>query len=326
MNRSDAEVRNPADPLRTFLWFAGWADSTVSPLTEDASARRYFRVTQGSRSAVLMDASRIPESVPPFTRIAEHLRSLDFRAPRILARDPRRGWLLLEDFGDDTFARLLNEGANADELFSLGVDLLAKLHENPCAVPAGLRVYSPETMLDDLDLFLQWRTPKIPPSAADAFRTEWREILPRAHRVPRSLLLRDFHVANLMLLRNSEGLQRIGLLDFQDAYAGPVTYDLVSFLEDARRDLPDELRSRMMERYLARFPDLDRTAFFESAAIVAAQRHTRVLGIFERLSRKEQKHDYKRLHADRVRRLLNSALEHPALEGVKTWMNRHAAD
>jgi hypothetical protein len=145
-----------------------------------------------------------------------------------------------------------------------------------------------------------------------------------AHQAPTSLLLRDYHVANLMLLPEREGVRQAGLLDFQDAYQGPVTYDLISLLEDARRDVPEGLREKMAARYLAHFPIPNRNAFATSMVILAALRHTRVLAIFERLSRHEGKHDYKRLHSPRVERLLQRALTHPMLAKVKRWMDRYA--
>jgi aminoglycoside/choline kinase family phosphotransferase len=127
-----------------------------------------------------------------------------------------------------------------------------------------------------------------------------------------------------MLLPARNGIQQAGLLDFQDAYRGPVTYDLVSLLEDARRDVPEALQKKLLARYLAAFSALDRETFETSLAILAAQRHTRVLGIFERLARHEGKLDYRRLHSPRVERLLQKALRHPILADVKNWMERHA--
>jgi aminoglycoside/choline kinase family phosphotransferase len=145
-----------------------------------------------------------------------------------------------------------------------------------------------------------------------------------AHRVPESLLLRDYHVANLMLLPGRPGIKQVGLLDFQDAYSGPVAYDLISLLEDARRDVPETLQKKLLARYLAAFPVLDRGLFETSLAVLAAQRHTRVLGIFERLARHEGKLDYRRRHSPRVERRLRHALQHPVLAAVKNWMERHA--
>jgi len=307
-----------------FLNQTDWRGAEGEPLAGDASARRYFRLRKSDRSVVLMDASKNLESVSPYIRISLHLQQLGFSVPAILARDDRRGFLLLEDFGDDTFARLLDSGGAAEALYALATDVLIALHRRLEAVPAGLRVYHPEQMLADIELFLEWRTPAVSEAARAEFRSVWRDVLPMAHRVPGSLLLRDYHVANLMLLRDREGIRRAGLLDFQDAYQGPVTYDLVSLLEDARRDVPDELWEKMTARYLGQFPALDRDQFETSAAILAALRHTRVLAIFERLNRHGARPEYKTLHSPRVERLLRRALAHPALADVKRWMERHA--
>lgn len=269
-----------------------------------------------------MDASRAPEIVAPFISIDTHLNRLGFSAPIILACDESNGFLLLEDFGDDTFAELLDRNAEPEPLFTLATDVLVALHKHPEAVPKGFRAYHPEKMLGDIELFLDWCTPGISESGKGEFRDVWREVLPLAHQVPCSLLLRDYHAANLMMLSERTGIQQAGLLDFQDAYQGPVTYDLVSLLEDARHDVPEELRKKMVDRYLARFPSLDLNLFETSMVILAALRHTRVLAIFERLSRREAKRDYRQLHSPRVRRLLQRALGHPALAAVKGWFDK----
>jgi aminoglycoside/choline kinase family phosphotransferase len=309
---------------RRFLATTGWSAAACEPLTGDASVRKYFRLRQSHQTAVLMDASKNPETVAPFIQISQHLRQLGFSAPDILARDDQKDFLLLEDFGDDTFARLLDNQAEPEKFFALGTDVLIALHQRSQAIPKGLQVYHPERMLEDLELFLEWCAPTISQAGKAEFRTVWLEVLPLAHQVPASLLLRDYHAANLMLLPEREGVRQAGLLDFQDAYQGPITYDLMSLLEDARRDVPEGLREKMLARYLARFPALDLNAFRTSLAILSALRHTRVLAIFERLSRFEGKHDYKKLHSPRVQRLLQSALRHPVLAGVKRWMEHHA--
>ncbi len=310
------------DQTRAFLDSTGW-DAVAEPLTGDASTRKYLRLRNDRQSVILMDASRALASVAPFVRIDEHLVKLGFSAPTILARDDAKGLLLLEDFGDATFAHLLDDGTEPEKLFTLATDLLIALHKHPQAIPHGLRTYHPEKMLEDIELFLDWCTPGISETGRAEFRKVWREVLPVAHQVPTSLLLRDYHVANLMLLPDRTGIRQAGLLDFQDAYQGPVTYDLVSLLEDARHDVPEELQKKMIARYLAQFPPLDRNAFETSMAILAALRHTRVLAIFERLSRHEGKHDYKRLHSPRVERLLQTALRHPMLGHVKQWMEQY---
>ena len=311
------------DSAREFLDATAWSNAACEPLTGDASARKYFRLQKDKQSAVLMDASSVLESVAPFIQISQHLHQLGFSVPAILARSDGKGLLLLEDFGDATFIRLLDNPCEPEKLYTLATDVLIALHQHPQAIPKGLRAYHPEKMLEDIGLFLEWRTPTISETGKAEFKAVWRDVLPLAHQVPSSLLLRDYHVANLMLLPEREGIRQAGLLDFQDAYQGPITYDLMSLLEDARRDVPEELGEKMLARYLARFPALDRKAFETSMAILAALRHTRVLAIFERLSQHEGKHDYKKLHSPRVERLLQRALRHPMLAGVKQWMKRY---
>jgi N-acetylmuramate 1-kinase len=266
-----------------------------------------------------MDASRNPDSIAPYVQMSRHLCRLGFSAPTVLVSDAATGYALLEDFGDDTFTRLLGNGREPEPLFALATDVLIALHHHPNPTPEGLRAYDPDAMLADLDVFLEWCTAGLSTVGCEAFRAAWREALVQAHRVPSSLLLRDYHAANLMLLHGREGIRQVGLLDFQDAYRGPVTYDLISLLEDARLDLPAGLRDKMLDRYLGAFPHVDRQAFDTSAAILAALRHTRVLGIFERLKRRDAKPDYQRLYASRVRRLLHRALGHPSLAEVRRW-------
>lgn len=316
------DMLNPR--ARHFLNGTVWHSALVEALAGDASVRKYFRLRQDGQTAVLMDASQIPATVVPFIKVDRHLRQLGFSAPGIHAQDETNGFLVLEDFGDDTFARLLDGACDPEPLFALATDVLIALHQRELAIPEGLQPYSPERMLADLELFLDGYTPELPETGRAEFRSVWREVLPLAHQVPASLLLRDYHAANLMWLSKREGVRRAGLLDFQDAYYGPVTYDLMSLLEDARRDVSEELRQRMIARYLAEFPALDRDTFHTSLAILAAVRHTRVLGIFERLSRCEHKHEYQQVHSPRVQGLLCSALRHPALAGVKHWMERYA--
>jgi hypothetical protein len=312
-----------------FLQATKWEAAEVRAINGDASARRYFRLRQGNETAILMDASNAREIVTPFLHISSHLRQAGFSAPAVLERDEENGLLLLEDFGDETFSRLLDAGgppaflshSDSEKLFELATDVLIALHKHPQAVPKDLRSYHPQKMLEDVELFLECHP--VSEKGSAEFKKVWLDVLPLAHKVPASLLLRDYHVANLMLLPGREGICQAGLLDFQDAYQGPVTYDLVSLLEDARRDLPPGLKEKMLARYIAHFPNLDRKAFESSLAIMAALRHTRVLAVFEKLSR-EGKLDYKKLHSPRVKRLLQEALRHPMLTGVKNWFDRYA--
>lgn len=317
--------------LGAFLARHGWGAARRAPLAGDASFRRYERLERGGARAVLMDAPPPKEDVRPFAALARHLRALGFGAPEVLAEDPELGVLILEDFGDATFTRVLAEKpAEERPLYELATDVLIALHRLPPAraVPEGLEPYNHKRLLDEAMLLFDWYYPAVTGRRASAqaqreFVMAWLgTAFMGLSDLPPTLVLRDFHVDNLVARRKGEGIARCGLLDFQDALQGPRAYDLMSLLEDARRDVDPELARAMTERYLAAFPDLDRAPFMGDFAILAAQRHAKVIGIFTRLLARDGKPDYL-VHIPRVWRLLERRLDHPALAGVRDWLARH---
>jgi hypothetical protein len=314
--------------MAAFLDGCGWGGAKPAPLAGDASFRRYYRLGSNGRRAVLMDAPPSQEDVVPYIAVAQLLRRLGFSAPEVFAEDRAAGFLLIEDFGDDTYARLLDRGADERALYTLAVDTLVELQRAVDAYGSpDLPAYDAERLLAEAALLVDWYAPAaLGQPLCDARRNEyldrWRMLLPQAALPSETLVLRDYHVDNLMLLPDRAGVQGCGLLDFQDAVCGPPSYDLVSLLDDARRDVPADLRRRMTERYLAAFPALDRAAFVRSAAILAAQRNCKILGIFARLWRRDGKPRYL-VHLPRIWRLLEQELAHPALEPIARWLDRH---
>ena len=317
-----------AELVAAFLAAAGWEKAVRRRLAGDASFRRYDRLEAGPFRAVLMDAPPPQEDVRPFLAIARLLQRLGFSAPGVLAEDIAAGLLLLEDFGDATYTRLLAQGAAEEALYALAVDLLIALHRgfDPAAAPE-VPAYDDQRLLTEAALLVDWYLPAVAgqptePRLRAEYLALWRALLPVARAVPTSLVLRDYHVDNLMLIEGRDGLAACGLLDFQDAVIGPVTYDLVSLLEDARRDVPPGLAAAMRARYLAGFPDLDRAAFDASYAVLGAQRNCKIVGIFTRLCVRDGKPVYL-AHIPRVWRLIESDLGHPVLAPVKDWLDRH---
>ncbi|HIJ63678.1 MAG TPA: phosphotransferase [Rhodospirillaceae bacterium] len=314
--------------MDAFLTRHGWPPQARRPLAGDASFRHYHRLADNGRRAVLMDAPPPQEDVRPFVLIARHLAALGLSTPALLAVDETAGLLLLEDFGDDTFTRLLDAGTAADDLYALAIDCVAALHRlGAAAIPAGLPAYDDQRLLTEALLLTDWYLPKVTggrlaDTAREDYAALWRELFPLARAMPDTLVLRDFHVDNLMRLPGRPGVAACGLLDFQDAVAGPLTYDLMSLLEDARRDLDPALVSAMRRRYLDAFPALDREAFDLSWTVLAAQRHAKVIGIFTRLEQRDGKPVYLR-HIPRVWHLLEAALAHPRLGRLKAWLDRH---
>ena len=316
---------------RAFAARAGWSDADHAPLAGDASARRYERLTRADATAVLMDDPPPGHSLGTFIRIAHLLRDMGHAAPEVFAADEDLGFALLEDFGDDSFAVLLAGPASAAlerTLYEAATDVLADLRRRPA--PPDLPLYDPAWMLRDAALFLETAPCGVaaPAMAAD-FAAAWRAPLEEAAAAgPAVLCLRDFHAGNLMWLPapgdggcDTSGRHRVGLLDFQDARLGPAAYDLVSLLQDARRDLGAGLEAAMVARYLRATAERNDAAFRAAYAILGAQRAVRIIGVFRRLARRDGKPAYL-AHLPRVWRHLDANLAHPALAPVRAWFDR----
>lgn len=316
-----------AAALDAFLASAGWDAAQRQTLPGDASFRRYVRLDKGDARAMLMDAGP-PEDVRPFLAVARVLHGLGLSAPQIFAEDAALGALLLEDFGDDTFTRLLAAGEAEGPLYALAVDVLIALNRRfPPQRATSLPLYDEGRLLAEAALFVDWYLPAMSSTPTDPrlkadWLALWRALLPAAGGVPATLVLRDYHVDNLMRLQGRDGLAACGLLDFQDAVLGPMSYDLVSLLEDARRDVAPELADAMRTRFLAAFPALERAAFDRSYAVLGAQRNAKIIGIFTRLCVRDGKPAYL-AHIPRVWRLIEGDLRHPALAPLARWLDRH---
>ncbi len=310
------------DLAAAFLDDAGWAAAAHQALAGDASSRRFVRLRRaGGDTAVLMDAPPPHNDLAAFARVAELLRGLDLSVPTVLRADADRGFLLVEDFGDAVFANLLDAGADAVPLYALAVDMLIALHQRFQGAE-DLPRYDADLFAEQAALFADLFAP-----TADraAFVAAWRQALAAADALPQSLLLRDFFAGNLVHLPERPGAKACGLLDFQDAGIGPVAYDLMSLLEDARRDVPAAIVTAAVDRYLAAHPKIDRDDFERACAVLAAQRHTRIIAVFTRLARTAGKDGYLR-HLPRCRRMLRQRLAHPSLEAVRAWVDEHVPD
>jgi N-acetylmuramate 1-kinase len=316
------------ETIDVFLAANGWGGVNPVPLAGDASFRRYYRLSDGVRRAVLMDAPPPHEAIGPYVSIAAALRGYGLSAPEVFAGDDDIGLALIEDFGDDTYTRLLGAGGDERALYALAIDTLVALQQTVATrgLPA-LPGYDEERLLAEALLLVDWYYPavmghRIPQDDRASYVATWRRLLPQASGSAPTLVLRDFHVDNLMLLRERRGVRRCGLLDFQDAVCGSPSYDLISLIEDARRDVSPALRGTMTARYLDAFPEIDHAQFRRSAAILAAQRNCKIIGIFTRLARRDAKPQYLG-HIPRVWRLLVEDLLDPALAPLAAWMDRH---
>ncbi len=306
------------------------------PFVADASFRRYFRVDTDPQT-VLMDAPPDKEDVVPFVAIGAYLNRHGFSAPRMRGADLENGFLLLEDLGDDTYGRLLGKkgGKGEHALYEAAVDVLIALHSTPIdphirargGVDYHMPAYDPDAMFKTASLLTEWYIPArtglpTPTSTEAAFSRAWSKVLPLASVGEPVLGLYDYHADNLMWLPERDGLGRVGLLDFQDAKMASPALDLVSLLQDCRRHVPEALEQAMIERYLNGRPELDRDAFLTAYAVMGAQRNTRIVGVFTRLWKRDNKPAYPKM-IPTVWGFIERNLKHSALSDLKAWFDEH---
>jgi aminoglycoside/choline kinase family phosphotransferase len=304
----------PPAQARDFLRALGWGDADILPLAGDASFRRYFRVVEPTRRAVLMDAPPPHEDPRPFIAIAEWLTTRGFPAPAILGSDLDQGLVLLEDFGDERLRETVDAEPDRElALYGAAVDLLVELRTHAAAdVPP----YDRAVLHREADLLAEWYCPAVGVAADQAgYTAAWDAVFDAVLTGPRVTVLRDYHAENLMLTDGG-----FGLLDFQDALAGHPAYDLVSLLQDARRDVSEAVEAAMLARYHAATGADDR--FDTAYRILGAQRNAKIIGIFTRLWKRDGKPRYATL-CPRVWGYLERDLAHPDLAPVKAWFDAH---
>jgi aminoglycoside/choline kinase family phosphotransferase len=303
-----------------FLAASGWEGAEILPLAGDASFRRYFRVVGAGRSAVLMDAPPPHEDPRPFIAVAEWLIGRGLTAPQILARDLDKGLLLLGDFGSTRLRETLDEDPNRElELYELATDVLVHLHRHPPM--QGLKPHGLEQWLDELALFTDWYCPAVGAIVdGEGYQAAWREVLGAVAEdcLGPVTVLRDYHAENIMLVEGRDGVAHFGLLDFQDALAGHPAYDLASVLEDARRDVSPGVERAMIDHYVGATGHGE--AFERAYWALAAQRNTRILGVFTRLWKRDGKPGYRRFQP-RMWGLLERDLAQPHLRPVLDWFD-----
>lgn len=308
-----AEMEPPAG-VDEFLDKHGWSGSTISPVAGDASFRRYFRVTaDDGKNAILMDAPPPHEDAKPFIDIAEYLLNAGFRAPAIWAKDYVRGLVLLEDFGDRRMREHLDSHP-ADEysIYRQAIDTIVQLGEAPAA---ALPPYDAAAYLREVRLLSEWYMPTMGLSVDSAeFDAIWSAALHPIAHCQQVTVLRDYHAENIMLLDDGDQ----GLIDFQDALIGHPAYDLVSLLQDARRDVSPELESMMLDHF--RNNTNCGAEFDLHYALLGAQRNTKIIGIFTRLWKRDGKDRYLGF-LPRMWGLLERDLAHPGLSGLKQWFD-----
>ena len=337
--------------VRQFIAEGGYGNALRQRIQGDASTRSYERFVHGDKRAILMNSPQRPdgppirdgkpysaiahlaESVVPFVAIANGLRDRGFSAPAILHADLAQGLLFIEDLGEERVCAG-DPPAPIPAHYEAAVDVLVALHgqQLPDTLPVSPHVdyrippYDVDAFLIEADLMLDWFLPRFGLELAarerDQYRELWREHLQPAIASPPTWVLRDFHSPNLLWLPRRTGIARIGILDFQDALMGPAAYDLASLLQDARIDVPEQSEVALLGRYvLARrqqTPGFDHTEFIKTYVTLAAQRSSKILGIFARLDMRDGKPQYLR-HLPRIWGYLHRSLSHPSLKALRAW-------
>jgi tRNA threonylcarbamoyl adenosine modification protein YjeE len=341
--------------VRQFISESGYSEALRARLKGDASTRSYERLALGDKHAILMNSPRrsdgppvrdgkpyndiahLADNVKPFVAMANGLRQYGFSAPEIYHADLNQGLLIIEDLGDEAVVSG-EPPAPMRERFETAVDMLLALHELrlPDVLPVAPHVehrlphYDMSAFLIEAELLLDWFVPRLhapmPDTERDSFRALWRELLQPAIDAPPTWVLRDFHSPNLLWLPRRSETARLGLLDFQDAVTGPPAYDLASLLQDARVDVPEQMELALLGRYVRgrrqRDADFDPASFIKIYVSLAAQRASKILGIFARLDLRDRKPQYLR-HMPRVWGYLHRSLSHPALEALNAWYIAH---
>ncbi len=266
----------------------------IIKIAGDASFRSYYRIFCGDKNFILMFAPPSHEDIKPFIKVDEFLVANDFSAPKIYAIDHENGFILLEDLNDDTYGRILAKDLSQElPLYQKACDVLLRLHKTSNL--EGLPSYNAGLLLREVMLLIDWYLPlkkrNITTQEVQDYRYFWFELFDKLDKENQTVVLRDYHADNLLALPEKEGFKQVGLLDFQDAVIGSKAYDLVSLLEDARRDVDNFNRDKLLNYYLDK-SGCDKEKFLNDYAILSLQRNIKIVGIFARLSIRDGKHHY----------------------------------
>lgn len=322
MNKFNKEFQVSSE-IKTFLKGLGIDLGLLQILPSDASARRYYRLAGLDR--LIMQEVIGSIDFEKYIVVAEHLYNLGFSVPQVFSADYDNNLALIEDFGLQTYTHAFESGKDVEQLYTLAVDTLLTLHTNTQALDVNLPLYDELLLMDELALFSQWFVPHIKPGIDTEkfeknFLRFWKKPIQQVGQINDALVLRDFHVDNLMLLEDRSGVKACGLLDFQDAVLGNAQYDLVSMLQDARRDLPDGLEKTLLDQYLNSRPEINIHLFMKHYWILAAQRHARIAGVFIRLMKRDGKTNYLTF-MPRVLSQLKTALHEAKLTELELFLN-----
>lgn len=304
---------------------------SLTPLPRDVSPRQYYRGRQKGRSVVVMTYPLNPESgaeLRQFIRLARWLAQKGIKTPAIYAEDMTNNRAVIEDLGDTSFGKALKKGADRTELYTLAADVLR--HLRGAGIPENLEPFEHSRIRRNVrqlpDYYVAFtRGQTTPEPLTKDFLEIWNQIEKGLPPCPRGFLHGDYHLENLMLLEKGEGLARCALIDFQDALEGPIPYDLVNLLEDARMDVPDDLSQTLIARYCEGMSAQEEEVFRVWYRVLGTQFHCRVIGLFVKLAAEQSRDEYL-IHISRLQNYIKMGVEHPALAPLKGWLAKEGVD
>ena len=294
------------------------------PIKNDASFRKYFRVDK----KILMDADpNLGEDVSSFININHLLTDFRLNVPEIYSIDRENGFLLLEDLGENIFSKILNS-ENEEQLYKQAIEVLAEIYKKNLEEFSNfsfLEKYSIEKLQDESQLFLEWYLKKyLDIDITDTDIQDFKEIISKIFNALNTnfekLVLRDYHVDNLILQNSKSGLKKVGILDFQDAVIGSSSYDLISIVEDVRRPISNDLKNKLIE-YFIDLTGYEVNQLEKELAFYSVQRNLKILGIFSRLNLRDNKPRYM-LYNDNAWKYIESNLDNPTMINLKIWLRK----
>ena len=306
---------------------SGINDFKLKPIKSDASFRKYFRVyiRNQKRNLLLVNSPKKTENNLGYLKATNIFEKINLSVPKIINFNISKGSFLIEDFGINTYTNSLKNGESEYKLYNLATDILIYINNQSKNLKKKLPQYTNKKLIEESKLFLEWYWPAIHKNkpkkdVVNEFIKIWNNLLNKNLRTKKVLVHRDFHIDNLFFLKDRKGLKACGLIDFQDAVIGPTSYDLVSLLEDARRNVNKEVIFKMYNKFVRKLSKKQKEDFVKEYKVLATNRHLKVIGIFTRLCKRDKKNSYLK-HIPRLWKLIEYNLNFYSLSELNKWIN-----
>ncbi|MCI5061151.1 MAG: phosphotransferase [Alphaproteobacteria bacterium] len=334
---TSSSVQLDQDGFWPFLESAGWGSADMTPLGTDMGLRRYYRLMTGEGTALLMDMSRagiLENGLESYIRVADFFRECGIQTPHIYAYDVEQGLAVIEDFGDISFGTARRDGTSSEEIYQKATDILIQLRQSAQTNSLGLKLYEEMAIRKRLAQFVEYYMPVAAGRATTkADQVEFQNILAEIEKTlppcPMGVCHADFHLENLMWCPEHKGHKSdghrgegYGVIDFQDSFWGPLPYDLLNCLEDARQSVPEDIKEQMKARYCEGMGVLEKQAFDAWYVYMSAHFHCRVIGLFIKFAREGRGREFL-THIPRLQGYLKKNLQNPILAPLKEFMDRH---